>query len=72
MKKNYIKIYKITGYYGNYRTSHVAFTKEGVDYVVRAMEEEGIYRWINVTFKIIHTEKQISELNSYLASMGVY
>ena len=72
MKKNYIKIYKITGYYGNYRTSHVAFTKEGVDYVVREMEEEGIYRWINVTFKIIHTERQISELNSYLASMGVY
>ena len=65
-----MRIYKVTGYDLEYETSHIALTREEAKSIAEEMESEGIYRWVNVTIKIVHTKKQIEALESYLASLG--
>ena len=65
-----MRIYKVTGYGLEYETSHIALTREEAKSIAEEMESEGIYRWVNVTIKIVHTKKQIEALESYLASLG--
>lgn len=65
-----MRIFKITGYERDYHTSRVAFSREEAIEIAKEMEAEEIYRWVNITNKVVHTPKQMSELNSYLASLG--
>ena len=66
-----MRIYKVTGYNGEYyRTSRIALSKEEARDIAEDMEAEGIYRYIHVTMKILHTPKQLDALDSYLASIG--
>ena len=65
-----MRIYKVTGYDLENETSHIAFTKEEAKAIAEEMDSEGIYEWVNVTIKIVHTKKQIEALDSYLASLG--
>ena len=65
-----MRIYKVTGYNLEYKTSHIAFTKEEARAIAEEMDNEGIYKWVNVTMKIVHTKGQTEALDSYLASLG--
>lgn len=65
-----MRIYKITGYDLEYKTSRIALTKEEAKAIAEEMDSEGIYRWVNVTMRIVHTKAQTEALDSYLASLG--
>ena len=65
-----MRIYKVTGYDLEYKTSRIAFTKEEAKAIAEEMDGEGIYRWVNVTMRIVHTKAQMEALDSYLASLG--
>jgi hypothetical protein len=66
-----MRVYKITGYQLEYKTSRIALTKEEARAIAEEMEREEVYRWVNITMKIVHTPKQLDALESYLASLGV-
>ena len=66
-----MRVYKITGYQLEYKTSRIALTKEEARAIAEEMEQEEAYRWVNITMKIVHTPKQLDALESYLASLGV-
>lgn len=65
-----MRIYKVTGYDLEYKTSRIALTKEEAKAIAEEMDNEGIYRWVNVTMKIVYTKRQMEALDSYLASLG--